>query len=413
LRAALEPQSARRKAMDARSTKAAGDSNPAAGRFQTGGIVTLSVCHFIHDAYSSFLSPLLPLLIDKLSLSLTRAGFLATVLQLPSLLSPYIGNAADRIGARWFIILAPMMTALPMSLLGLAQDYGIVILLLLIAGISVAVFHAPAPVMVARLAGSRKGRGMSFFMAGGELARTLGPLAAVGSVALLGLEGFYPVMSFGLAASVWLFFRFRDVPLRTDHRPPVSIGSAWREMQHIFLPLTAILVLRGCMHASLTAFLPTYMKYETGELWLAGMSLAVYEAAGVIGVLTSGSVSDRFGCRRVLTVSLLAAPIGLVLFASFSGWMRFAALVLVGFTLLSTTPVMLALVQEHARSSPSAANGFFMMISFTARSAVVVVVGFVADQIGLRATYLITAALGAAALPFIRALPRHRVPSGR
>jgi len=385
----------------------------AEARFQTGGVVTLSICHFIHDAYSSFLSPLLPLLIDKLSLSLTRAGLLATVLQLPSLLSPYIGTLADRISVRWFIIFAPMMTAVPMSLLGLAPAYGILILLLFLAGISVAFFHVPAPVMVARLSGGRKGRGMSFFMAGGESARTIGPLAAVGSVALLGLEGFYPVMIFGIVATAWLFFRFRDVPVRVDRQPPVSMRTAWQEMRHILLPLTAILVLRGFMHSSLTAFLPTFIEYETGNLWLAGTALTVYEAAGVVGVLTSGSISDRFGRRRVLMISMLTAPLGLLVFASFGGWLRFAALILVGATLLSTTPVMLALVQEHARSSPSAANGFFMMISFTARSAVVVVVGFVADQIGLRATYLITAALGAAAVPFVWRLPQRPPQSVR
>lgn len=390
-----------------------GHGQTAQSRFQTGGVVILSACHLIHDAYSSFLSPLLPLLIDKLSLSLTRAGFLTTVLQLPSLLSPYIGTLADRISVRWFIILAPMMTAVPMSLLGLAPTYGVLILLLFLAGISVALFHVPAPVMVARLSGARKGRGMSFFMAGGELARTIGPLAAVGSVALLGLEGIYPVMTVGIVASLWLFFRFRDVPVRVDRQRPVSTMSAWREMQHILLPLTAILVLRGFMHASLAAFLPTYMKYETGDLWLAGIALTVYEAAGVAGVLISGSISDRFGRRRVLMTALLAAPLGLWIFASFGGWMRFAALILVGTSLLSTTPVMLALVQEHAGSSPAAANGFFMMISFSARSTVVVIVGFVADQIGLHATYLIAAALGAAAVPFVWRLPRRKRPAER
>ena len=67
---------------------------------------------------------------------------------------------------------------------------------------------------------------------------------------------------------------------------------------------------------------------------------------------------------------------------------------------------MLALVQEHAQSSPSAANGFFMMISFIARSAVVVAVGFVGDQIGLKSTYFVSAFLGLAAVPFVLKLPR-------
>jgi FSR family fosmidomycin resistance protein-like MFS transporter len=57
-------------------------------RFQTGRILALSIGHFIHDVYSSFLSPLLPLLIEKLSLTLTQAGFLSTIMQLPALLNP-------------------------------------------------------------------------------------------------------------------------------------------------------------------------------------------------------------------------------------------------------------------------------------------------------------------------------------
>jgi FSR family fosmidomycin resistance protein-like MFS transporter len=46
------------------------------------------------------------------------------------------------------------------------------------------------------------------------------------------------------------------------------------------------------------------------------------------------------------------------------------------------------------------------MISFMARSAVVVVVGFIADRIGLNATYLISAAMGLIGIPFVLMLPR-------
>ena len=172
------------------------------------------------------------------------------------------------------------------------------------------------------------------------------------------------------------------------------------------MPLTAILVSRGFMHASVTAFLPTYINQETGNLWLAGMALALFEVAGVAGVLTAGSMSDLFGRRKTLMVSLVGAPIFLFVFTMTGGWFRIAALLVTGFTLLSTTPVMLALVQEHGRHSPAAANGLFMMISFISRSAVVVVVGFIADRIGLQAAYLISAAMGLIGIPFIFLLPK-------
>ena len=374
-------------------------------RFQTGQILVLSICHFIHDTYSSFFAPLLPLLIEKLSLSLTQAGFLSTVMQLPALINPLLGSLADRTSVRYFIILAPAMTAIPMSLLGLAPSYSVLLILLFVAGISVAVFHVPAPVMVSRLSGSRKGKGMSFFMTGGELARAVGPLVTVSGVSLLGLEGFYPIMTVGIAASVWLFLKFRDVSITVKKPQPIGLLTTFREMRSILLPLAAILIARGFMHASLTTFLPTFIESETGNLWQAGMALTIFELCGVAGVMASGSLSDHFGRRRILFISLIGAPVFLFLFAWIGGWMRIGALLVTGFTLLSTTPVMLAMVQEHAKSSPSAANGMFMLISFTARSAVVVIVGFIGDLIGLRMTYFISAALGLTALPFIFMLP--------
>jgi len=385
----------------------AAEEQSGAAPFQTGRVIGLALCHFINDVYTSFLSPLLPLLIQKLSMSLTQAGFLSTVLQVPSLLNPYIGVLADRVSVRCFIIAAPTLTAVPMSLIGLAPTYSVLLVLLFVTGISVSIFHVPAPVMISRISGNRMGRGMSFYMAGGEVARTLGPLAAIGAVSFFGLEGFYPVMVFGLIASIWLFLGFKDIPIdRPGKKREGSIGKAWHEARPVLGPLVAILFARGFMHASMATFLPTFIEGETGSLWLGGMALTIFQTAGVLGVLGSGSMSDYFGRRRVLFFSLLAAPLGLLLFIWLEGWLRFGALLFTGLTLLSTTPVMLAMVQERAIKNPAAANGLFMMISFVARSAIVVLVGFVGDMLGLRATYIISCLLGFLGIPFIFLLPR-------
>ncbi|HSO18070.1 MAG TPA: MFS transporter, partial [Desulfosarcina sp.] len=176
----------------------------------------------------------------------------------------------------------------------------------------------------------------------------------------------------------------------------------------ILKPITGILVARGFMHACMAAFLPTFIVMNTGNLWLAGAGLTIFEIAGVAGVMVAGTLSDRLGRRRMLTVALLGAPVSLLLFVWVDGWASYAMLVLTGFTLLSTTPVMLALVQENAGASPSTANGLFMMISFLARSAVVVVVGVAADRIGLKMAYILFSLLGFAALPFVFALPADR-----
>jgi len=175
------------------------------------------------------------------------------------------------------------------------------------------------------------------------------------------------------------------------------------------LPLTAILVTRGFMHASTTTFLPTFIKMETGNIWLAGFALTAFEAFGVAGVLSSGILSDYFGRRKILIISLVCAPMSLFLFVYTGGLLRCLMLLITGFTLLSTTPVMLAIVQENAKSSPSTANGLFMMASFISRSAIVVFVGIIADHVGLPLTYCISAAIGLISIPFILMLPKNKV----
>ncbi len=381
--------------------------------FQTDKVLLLSFCHFVHDIYSSFLAPLLPFLIEKFSLSLTQAGFLSTIMQLPALLNPYIGKLADKISVRYFIILAPMLTAIPMSLLGVAPSYGVVLILLFFTGISVSLFHVPAPVMVYRVSGEKTGRGMSFYMTGGELARTLGPLVIVGAVSLLGFEGYYPVMAIGIIVSLVMFFKFKNMPVIIQPKGKISIRKTCREMKSLLIPLSAIVFFRGFMHACLTAFLPLYIMQKSGDVWLAGIALSLFEAAGVAGILAVGNLSDRFGRKQLLVFCLVVAPISLLLFTFTSGIWQLALLLVTGFSLLSTTPVMLAMVQENSKDGSSAANGVFMMISFLARSAVVIIVGFVADHVGLDNTYMICGIIGLCGIPFVLSLDTSSTVKGK
>ncbi len=314
--------------------------------FETGPVLLLSFSHFVHDIYSSFLAPLLPLLIEKLSLSLGAAGILSTALQLPSLLNPVIGLFADRTNPRWFIITAPTLTAVPMSLIGLAPSYGVLLFLLSLAGLSTAVYHVPAPVVISHHSGPKIGRGMSFYMAGGEAARMLGPIIAVGFVALFGLRNFYPIMLFGLLSSFLLYLRIEDVQIAPKGKTRASMLAPWREMKQVLLPLFGILTAKAFMHSAMAVFLSVYLTKATGNLWIGGSGLALYEGFGIAGVLSAGSLSDRFGRKKILFLATLCAPTATALFVLSSGFFSVLMLLLVGFSLLSVQPVMLAVIQE-------------------------------------------------------------------
>ena len=389
-------------AIDAKQTSA-----PITGTFQTGQVLTIAGGHLIHDIFTSFLAPLLPLIIQKLSLSLTLAGALAAFQQLPSLINPFLGLLADRGSLRWFVILTPAVTATVMSLIGVAPGYTVLVILLLVAGVSTAVWHTPTPAMVARVSGRQVGQGMSFFMLGGALAYTVGPLLAVAAVSWWGLEGIWRLIPLGVAASAALYWRTRGI---SDARPAThangSWTESWRELRQVMLPIAGIVVAQGFMTVALSTFLPTFLSSEGASLWQAGSALSVVEVAGAVGALITGTISDRLGRRRVLAFVLLVSPVLMLLFLAVRGWAIYPALLAVGLTTLSTNPVMMALVQEYSRHHPATANGLYMATTFATKSLIIVGVGAMADYWGLRATFQWCALLGFAGVAFVFLLPK-------
>lgn len=383
-----------------------------ADEFHTAGVVTMSAGHAVHDTYSGFLRPLLPTFIEKLALTNAQAGLLTVFMQWPSLFQPFLGYVADRVSLRPFFIMAPTVTAVAMSLLGVAPTYAVLAMLLVVAGISSASLHAAGPAIVGHLSGKKLGRGMGFWMVGGELGRTLGPLAAVTTVQLIGLKGTPWLMIAGPVTSFLLYLQLRNVPdIVSGKRDGVSLSQLLRGMGLLLAPVTGILAARSFLAASLSTYLPILLTEQGASLWLAGASLTVFEAAGVAGALLGGALSDRLGRRRVLFVSMAVASVMIFVFLGAAGWIQFLLLIVMGFTVLSTTPVFLAMMQEAFPDNRALATGTFMALSFIIRSAVVVVLGMVADQRGMRSAFVVSGVVSLLGLPFIMFLPKGDVAS--
>jgi len=374
--------------------------------FKASRILIISGGHFIHDVYSSFLAVFLPLLIAKFGLTMTLAGLLTVFFRLPSLLNPLLGVMSDRIDMRYLAIWAPFVTAVSMSLIGVAPNYILVCILLLIAGISAAVFHVLGPVMIARISDRALGRGMSFWMTAGELARTVGPLVAVGAVSFWGFEGSYPVMIVGLLASVLLFIYMKDAGTCSDRQIEGDLGKTWRALRRLIIPLTGIMISRAFMVATLVAFLPTYMVVSGKSLLAGGIGLAVLEAFGAVGTFVGGTLSDRVGRKTVLFTSMPVSSILMIAFVYATGWILFPILALLGLCLFAASPVTLAIVQDYSRNHRGTANGLYMGISFVATAAAIFFVGWFADLLGLKTALAVSALLGLSGVPIIFFLPK-------
>ena len=359
--------------------------------------------HLFHDLFNSFLAPLLPTLVDNFSLSLTSAGLLTTFSRIPSILNPFIGYLADKAGAKYFVILSPAITASLMSLLGLAPNFYTLALILFFAGMSSTMFHAASPGLVASASSNRKGFGLSLFMAGGGLGRTLGPLLVVWAAAQWGLPGIYRTAVLGWAASILLFFQFRKFDLEPSK--PHSLRTAIPIFKEFFLPLSLVLILRSTLTASLNTYLPIYMVQSGAPLWMAGAALSTLEFAGVIGALTIGPLSDTFGRRKSINISMLMSSILVPIFLQVSGWLVIPLLLLLGFFSLSTGTLFLALVQDHFQDHRATGNGVYLLISLLSNAVMLIVVGLIGDHSGLKTAYLISAAAALLSIPALKFIP--------
>lgn len=388
--------------------------NSKKARFQSGNVIIISFSHLLHDIYSSFLAPILPLLIDKLGMSLTAAGLLSVIQRIPSLFNPFVGIMAENMKIRYFVIFAPALTTIVMSLIGLAPGYLILAILLFVAGFSSTLYHVPSPVMIKRISGDKLGKGMSYFMVGGELARTLGPLIIVAAATHWGLEGTYKLIPFGILASIILFFRLRKIDLREDFIKTKEKPEYYKTFIK-FLPTFAILgfmiFFRGAMKSALTLYLAVYLTEIKGNtLWFAAIALSVLQLAGVLGTFTSGTISDRIGRRTTMVIITMITPFLMWLFLNAHGVLTFPVLIVTGFFLVAPGPVMLAIIQELKTKHLAFVNGIYMTITFGFNSLMLLLVGVFSDHFGMEKTYIIAGLVATLSIPFAFMLPKKKVP---
>jgi len=377
-------------------------------KFQTGNVLIISFAHLVHDVYSSFLSPLLPLLIEKMNLSYSLVGLLSVFQRIPSLLNPVVGILAEKTSLHYLVIIAPALTTISMSLLGVAPQYTVLALLLIIMGISSTLFHVPAPVMIKQVAGTQTGKGMSYFMLGGELARTLGPLTVLGAVSIWGLEGTYKLIPVGLLSSFLLYFKFKNIKIESNQteNKHYNFLLTFRKHLNLFVLISGIIFFRGMIRNSLTIFLPTYLVQKGESLWTGGIALSILQLAGAAGTLFAGILSDKIGRKTTLKIAAILIPILMGLFICSKGIYLFASLVCLGFVLFAYGPVVLALFQDLDSEHPAFVNSIYMTLNFTINSLVTLFIGILADMISLENTFRISVLFSLVGIPLIFLLPK-------
>jgi FSR family fosmidomycin resistance protein-like MFS transporter len=152
-------------------------------------LIPLSLVHFSGDFYSSFISPLFPVFMEKMGLSLAQVGLLAGISRfLMFIVQPMSGYWADRHPSRSFILIGLLMPILFIPLTGLTTGFYGLMFCIVIGSTGSSLFHPPVTGMVPQYAGRKLGLAMSIYNTAGTLAFGVGPIFITSYVAPKGTK---------------------------------------------------------------------------------------------------------------------------------------------------------------------------------------------------------------------------------
>lgn len=339
--------------------------------------------HFINDGYGGLFAPLLPLLIDRLDLSLAMAGLMGTTLILVnSFTQPVFGHIVDRTDRPLLVAVGPVLTICAMSLIGMVTTSAQLFLVLIIGGIGTALFHPAAAVLVGGAKGARNsGSLMAFFSSGGTMGAAAAPVLIIPFIAAYGSARTPLLIIPGLAVVlVFVLFLRDNLPLREEK------SQEKMRIKNIPRPLAVlwgIIVLRGMAGVAFSNFLAVLVTEKGGSHLVGGAAISTFLITGALGGLLAGRLSDRFGRKVVIFTTILLASPFLLLFLHGPTWSMLPSLALAGLFLFSSTPVGIVAAQEILPGKSGLVSGLVMGMAWGVAGLTLMPVGFFADRYGL------------------------------
>ena len=372
-------------------------------------MAALSSGHLATDLAQGALPALLPFLVLKFDLSYTLAAALVLAGTLSSsIIQPAFGLWSDAKGALWLLPAGVALSGVGMALAAVAPSYPLVLGAIVLSGLGVAAYHPEGSKFASYVSGKRRASGMALFSIGGNVGFALGPLVAGTAALAVGLEGGVVVAVPALAIAALLLTarpylaRFApdgETATRTAAEPGEPRGMAL---------LLAVIGLRSVAHMGLFTFVPLWEVAKGNGAAYGTRLLSLFLLAGAAGTLAAGPLADRFGRRRVLLWSLVAASPLVFTYVAVGGGLGAVALIASGPVIIGTFGVTLVMSQEYLPARVGMASGLSIGLAIGSGGVAALVLGALADAIDLHTALLLTAAGPAVAVLLTLLLPPSR-----
>jgi FSR family fosmidomycin resistance protein-like MFS transporter len=353
-------------------------------------LTALGVGHAVVDSYGhTLLAPMFPLIASRLGLGLDDIGTLPIMMGLTaSFAQPLIGLVTDRWPRVPAVAIGPALVAVFIGMVAFASSYWSLACLMFLAGIGIGAYH-PQGASLARDAARGRGLAMSSFTVGGNVGFAVAPLLGAAYFEWFGLERFYfaaiPGMLFGIAMLAVVQRRDGKLLQHAAH----SRGDGDRAGDWFALTLlTGTVTVRAAVQIAMGAFLAFLLshRFSLGErevIGVAGVVLSVYLMATAVSGPIGGHLSDRFGRRAVMIVSLAAAPFIFSLALRLPGYWLVAGLAAGGFVLMLPHPANVVMAQEYVPRRAGVAASMITGIAWGLGQFLSWPLGALAERVGI------------------------------
>lgn len=352
-------------------------------------LLLFSIGHFAIDMYSGAIGAFQPLLVDKLGMTLTQAGLIGGIMVFSgSFVQPVYGFLSDRFHSRMFSVLAPAVTGIFISMLGLSWNFSSAAVLVLLGGVGIASFHPQATARATLGITSNRGRWMAVFISAGTLGLALGPTYLASVFQWVGSERSYLAAIPGVLVTIVLLLFLKQPPHLTGAARGKIDFAVLRAVRKPLVILHLLVVLRSAVQIVFGQLLPLYLYRERGfSLIEAASALTMFQIAGAAGGFAGGHFADKFGGRRVILISMLGCVPFLALFFFGHGLASMIGLALSGLILLVTIPVNVVMAQDLAPGQAGTVSSLMMGFGWgTAGIIFIPLIGLLSDHFSMQIT---------------------------
>lgn len=362
-------------------------------------MVAIGVCHLINDTMQSVIPAMFPLLERDLGLTFTQLGMISFVLNIfASLLQPAVGFMTDRKPFPYALPLGMVSSFIGLSLLILSDQYWMILVSVIFLGIGSAIFHPEGSRVSFMAAGNKRGLAQSIYQVGGNSGQALAPLLSAFLILPFGMNGAAVVLIF---TSIGIFLLTRIAAWYKRQLEAEKLSNIKRVLVSSLPPLSkkqigvalsillVIIFARSFYVTNMTSFYVFYLiehysvTVERGQLFIF-----IFMALGVVGTFFGGPLSDRFGRKNIILLSVIGPiPFCLALpYVPLSVAMIF--LMIIGALIMISFTVTVVYAQELVPSKIGTMAGLTVGFAFGMGAIGSVVIGIVMDNFGIRRTMI-------------------------